>query len=279
MSNKLLIIDKEPNFFKPVSQLCTEAQFYTKEYEYWCQHMCQKPLLHRKQWEFCYILQVLSTNSMMQPGKKALGFGVGQEPIPSVLARYGCDVLATDLQLEQAKSTGWIETNQHLNNLKDLHMPGICNAEEFFAKVQFRDMDMNNISEDLVNFDFTWSSCAFEHLGSIEKGLNFVKNTLKTLKPGGIAVHTTEFNVSSDEKTLDNAGTVLFRKQDIIKLAKDLIHEGHSITLNFNLGSGEVDQYIDIPPYTQDKHLKLRLQQYVTTSIGLIIQKNKHPQF
>ena len=277
MSNQLLIIDKEPNFVEPVSQLCTQAQFNTEEYQHWCKQIREQPRLHRKQWEFCYILQALSRYGMLQFDKKGLGFGVGKEPIPGVLAKYGCNVLATDLQLEQAKSTGWVNTNQHAINVSDLNIRGICDTEQFLAKVQFREMDMNHISEDLVDFDFTWSSCAFEHLGSIEKGLNFVKNTLKTLKPGGVAIHTTEFNVSSDEETPDNIGTVLFRKQDIIKLATEIVNEGHHLVLNFNPGSGEIDQYIDVPPYKPEKHLKLRvhLNKYITTSIGLIIHKKQ----
>ena len=35
-----------------------------------------------------------------------------------------------------------------------------------------------------------------------------------------------------------------------------------------------LDKYVDIPPYTQDKHLKLKLGEYTTTSIGLIIKKS-----
>ncbi len=76
---------------------------------------------------------------------------------------------------------------------------------------------MNDIPGDLEGFDFNWSSCSFEHLGSIEKGINFLMNQLKTLKPGGWAVHTTEFNVSSDDKTIESGDTVVYRKKDIEK--------------------------------------------------------------
>ncbi len=135
---------------------------------------------------------------------------------------------------------------------------------------------MNNIPQDLRGFDFTWSSCALEHLESIEKGLQFIINSLDTLKPGGIAVHTTEYNLSSNEDTLDNMGTVLFRKKDIQELVRRLTLAGHEIYINYNPGSGKLDKYIDIAPYSQDKHLKLRLANYVTTSIGFIIRKKEN---
>ena len=37
-------------------------------------------------------------------------------------------------------------------------------------------------------FDFVWSACAFEHLGSILNGLEFVVNSVKCLKPGGVVL-------------------------------------------------------------------------------------------
>ena len=78
-------------------------------------------------------------------------------------------------------------------------------------------MDRNAIDADLEGQDdLVWSASAFEHLGSFMHGLEFVINSVKCLKPGGVAVHTTEFNCSSDADTLDNASTVLFRKRDFL---------------------------------------------------------------
>ena len=130
---------------------------------------------------------------------------------------------------------------------------------------------MNKIDPDWVGFDFVYSSCAFEHVGSIEQGLQFVKNSLKCLRPGAIAVHTTEFNVFSNDATIDHQQTVLFRRQDIDRLAAELRSQGHEIVLNYNTGSGSFDRHIDVPPWS-GIHLKLQLEQYVTTSLGLLIQ-------
>jgi hypothetical protein len=42
--------------------------------------------------------------------------------------------------------------------------------------------------------------------------------------------------------------------------------------INYNPGTEKLDQYIDLPPYKKLPHLKL-LHMYITTSIGIIIQK------
>jgi hypothetical protein len=133
---------------------------------------------------------------------------------------------------------------------------------------------MNHIPDDLKDFDFNWSSCSFEHLGSIEKGLAFVRNQLKTLKPGGWAVHTTEFNASSNDETFEGENLVLFRQRDIDRLVQGLRSEGHFVEeMDYSFGWHPLDYKIDTPPYIQTPHLKLQLVNFVCTSIGLIIQK------
>jgi cyclopropane fatty-acyl-phospholipid synthase-like methyltransferase len=209
---------------------------------------------------------------MMSPGRRGLGFGVGQEPLVAVMAARGSSVVATDLDSEEATKQGWADTGQYAATLEALNGRGICPADRFSALVKYRVADMNKIAPDLVGFDFVYSSCAFEHVGSIELGLQFVKNSLKCLRPGGIAVHTTEFNVFSNDATIDHQQTVLFRRQDIDRLAADLTSQGHEIVLNYNTGSGPFDRHIDVPPWS-GIHLKLQLEQYVTTSLGLLIQK------
>jgi SAM-dependent methyltransferase len=229
--------------------------------------------MHRKQWEFCYVAQALALHGMLAPGRKGIGFGVGSEPLTAVFAARGAFVIATDLEPERAAEIGWVDTNQHALSRQVLNERGICPPEQFESNVDFRYMNMNEIPGDLGLFDFNWSACAFEHLGSIEQGCQFVKNAARLLAPGGVAVHTTELNCSSNEETIDNAGTVLFRKRDFEQLAYDLSREGFLLELNFNLGDLPVDQYIDVPPYLVDGHLKLQLERFVTTSFGMIVRR------
>ena len=206
----------EPTFPSLVWQLCTTAQTRAPAYLEWCDVIGRRPdAQRRKVWEYCYALQGLTEQLGLSAGQRGLGFGVGREPLPSVFAARGISVVATDQSLEMAQGTGWIQSKEHAANVDQLLHPKICDAETLKSHVSFRDVDMNAIPDDLTGFDFLWSSCALEHLGSIERGLRFIERSMSCLKPGGVAVHTTEFNLVSNDATVDNDGTVLFRKRDL----------------------------------------------------------------
>lgn len=266
----------EPTLAAPKSQLCTEGQFREAPYAEWCAKLKEAPKLHSKQWGFVYILQALASYGLLAAGRRGLGFGCGKEPLPAVMAAHGCEVVATDLDPESARGRGWIETDEHASQLADLNDRGICDPAIFARNVSFRADDMNNISADLAGFDFVWSSCAFEHLGSIAHGLRFVTNAMRCLKPGGIAVHTTEFNLTSNLSTIESPHLSVFRKYDIDHLIFTLNKAGHTVApLNLNPGSGWLDRYVDLPPYRDEPHLRLKVDRYVLTAIGLIVTRGR----
>jgi 2-polyprenyl-3-methyl-5-hydroxy-6-metoxy-1,4-benzoquinol methylase len=264
----------EPSLAFPTSQLCTESQLREPLYADWCSVLKQAPLLQRKQWEWVYTLQVLTQDGMLSEGRRGLGFGCGKEPLAAAMAQLGCNVVATDLAAATAAGHGWIETDQHATALEDLNERGVCDVDRFRERVQFRSEDMNAISPDLEGFDFVWSSCAFEHLGSIAHGVRFVENAMRCLAPGGIAVHTTEFNLTSNYQTVESRDLVIFRKHDIEHLIRRLQLAGHEVfPLNLNPGSRELDRHVDLPPYKEEQHLRLLLDRYVITSLGLIVRR------
>lgn len=270
----LTVSEGAPVLEAPVSQACTQAQMESEVYLEWCRQINEKPWLHRKQWEFAYILQCLKVHDMLEPGRSGLGFGVGGEPLPSLFAKNGVHVLGTDLDPEHAQGLGWIETEQHAGSKQAMNNGSICDPNVFDRLVEYRSMDMNAIDPSLSGkFDFCWSACALEHLGSIEKGLRFIENSVDCLRPGGIAVHTTEFNCSSNGKTLDNTSTVLFRRKDFELLDRRLSRKGCEMAFNFELGDQPADQHIDVAPYSSNTHLKLQIAKWVTTSFGLLIKK------
>jgi hypothetical protein len=186
----------------------------------------------------------------------------------------GSEILASDLDVESAATAGWVGSNEHAASLGILNERNICPPDLFKQNVRFQEVDMNNfISHDLGHFDYVWSSCAFEHLGSLDHGLKFVENSMDCVKSGGLAVHTTEFNVGSNEQTHEDGGTVIYRKRDIDELVKRLRKAGHRVRVNYNFGDQPADYNVDVPPYTHDVHLKLHLMGHTTTSIGLVIRK------
>jgi 2-polyprenyl-3-methyl-5-hydroxy-6-metoxy-1,4-benzoquinol methylase len=183
---------EEPTLAEPVSQLCTEAQMAEPVYRYWCGVIREFPRKHRKQWEFCYILQALYRAGVMQADARGLGFGVGREPLAAVLAERGCHVIATDMDPKLAAQAGWTDTKQYAAESAQLNDRGICPPDLFVERVQFRVVDMTRVTNDLTGFDFVWSSCSLEHLGTLKRGTDFIWRSLECLRPGGIAVHTTE---------------------------------------------------------------------------------------
>ena len=262
-----------PSLGDPLSQLCTEAQLGEPLYATICEALAMPPAKHRKTWEFAWIAAVLAKAGMAQAGRRGLGFGVGGEPLPAYLAARGVAVLASDAPVETIEGQGWDTTGQHAGSLAPLRRPMLLPDAEFDRLVRFRPVDMNAIPDDLRDFDFCWSACAFEHLGSIEHGLRFVEESLKTLRPGGIAVHTTEFNLDSNEMTIESSGLSIFRKRDIERLLDRLARAGHKPwPLNVHPGSGPMDQHIDTPPYGSP-HLKILVAGQVTTSIGIVLEK------
>jgi hypothetical protein len=265
------------------SRLCTEAQLTSPEFLQWVARLQKRSMdetghlkhLHRKLWEWCFICETLQNSGMLAPRKRGLGFAVGKEPLAACFAGQGCEIVATDLDTDQARETGWSDSLQHAHHLEDLYRAHLCDETAFQERVSFRSVDMNDIPPDITGFDFVWSSCAFEHLGSIEKGQAFIYRMMDCLKPGGIAVHTTEFNLSSNKETLAEGVTVLFRRRDINAIAKNLRKRGHYIRVDYRTGDQPADQIIDLPPYAVTPHLKLQVFQFVVTSIGLVIVKGR----
>ena len=134
---------------------------------------------------------------------------------------------------------------------------------------------LKNSTVYIKEYDFCWSACALEHLGSIAKGCEFIKNSLKTLKSGGIAVHTTEFNLGAEDEHLDDTSSSIFSQNDILTLVQELEAQGHYVyPLDFNKGTTFVDGFVDLPPYSKgNMHLRLNIKGFTSTSIGLIIRK------
>jgi SAM-dependent methyltransferase len=261
-----------------VSASCTQKQLTSRNFVWWRERLkIHKLRMHRKDWEWAFICQALHERNCLQQDKSGIGFAVGREGLPALFAAMGCHVLATDMPSEQAAQAGWVQSRQHCAEWDALNERGICPAEVFAQRVQFRPVDMLRLPDDLGSFDFLWSSCSMEHLGSLEAGMTFVMQSLRCLKPGGIAIHTTEFNCSSDDATLTTGPVVLYRKRDMRRLAERLLKKGHRCELSFPEGDGIADLHVQKPPFTHDIHLKLELGGFVATSFALVIEKSSQP--
>jgi len=259
------------------SQMCNMEFFGLPLFQYWMNQLKITPQFHRKHWELVYIIQTLYENGMLKPGKRGLVFACGLEPLPSLFASLGCEILATDLDMNDVRAAAWVDSNQNtMNSVAGLNNTGLCPPELFNERVTYQPMDMNRIPEEIHGqFDFNWSTCAAEHIGGMEQSINFLSENIKTLKIGGLAVHTFEFNLSSNSDICLLPDCFIFRKCDVEKVAAMLHEQGHEVfPLNFKTGPYLADRFVDIPPYwTKNLHLRLMLGNYISTSFGLIVRK------
>jgi len=264
------------------SLVCSSDDWATPWLPYWAARCGMKPAMHRKLWEFAYIAQALRGGGMLRPGTRGLGFGCGKEPLASLFVAEGCEVLATDLAPPDATAKGWSGGDQHAASLENVWLPGLCSRAEAEARLTFRAVDMNAIPVDLDGaFDFCWSSCALEHLGSIDQGLAFIERSSRCLRPGGIGVHTTEFNAEAGA-TLEHGRTVLFQERHFADLAMRLADQGIQMRpIQRRAGDPFLDGYVDVPPYPIPAevgttlsvlHLRLLIAAHRSTSIGIIVR-------
>ena len=266
------------------SRLCRQRDVESPWLHHWCWRLGMVPIYHRKVWEDAYVVQALWEAGMLAPGRRGLGFAVGRESLPSLFAAEGATILATDLHATDGRGRAWQATRQHSQSAEMLHYPHLIGRDDFLERVRFEPVDMTRIPASLTRgqFDFLWSVCSFEHLGSIEAGIEYVLRAMACLRPGGIAVHTTEFNLVSEGPTLEAGSTVLFQRRHIESLMARLIAAGHApAPMDFDPGGDVLDAFIDLPPFAHADgvsampdapHLRLSLGGHVATSIGMIIR-------
>ncbi len=270
------------------SRTCRQDDIQHDWLRHWCHALHMAPTYHRKSWEDCFILQALWEAGLLAPGRRALGFAVGREALPAFLAAQGVAVLATDLDPRDPRARDWIRSGQHGEAKARLFHPDLIGQAAFDRLVEFRPADMMRIPPELQDggFDMVWSACAMEHLGTLDRGLDFVLAAMRCLKPGGLAVHTTEYNLDQAGGTIGQGTTVLYQRRHLDALAARLAAAGHTmLSLDDAQGSGMLDRYVDLPPFApgpgQDasplgaldpSHLRLSVRGYPATSAGIVIR-------
>jgi hypothetical protein len=242
-------------------------------FKHWCEAIGEPAVANRKAWEFAYISHVLDALGRLEPGRRGLGFGVGREGLVSAFANRGVQVVATDLASDSREALGWVRSDQHASAADGLLRPEVCDPAKFRELVSWRAVDMREIPDDLRRFDFCWSVCSLEHLGSLAAGMEFIERSVATLAPGGIAVHTTEFNLSSNDDTVQEGPTVIYRERDLLQLCDRLEAAGHQVAaFDFTRGEGLLDRYVDVPPYAQEPVLRFLYSSYTLTSVAIVIR-------
>jgi hypothetical protein len=260
------------------SIVCRQEHFDSDWFALWVERMgLPAPVTqhkHRKTWEWAAISQALWERGALNRGKRGLGFAVGTEPLVSMFASLGASIEATDLFAGE-EADFWKTGNQYSVSREALFRPEQIDRPEFDARVKFYNADMNDLSQfERSAYDFTWSSCAVEHLGLLEKCKTFLKGVMDLLKPGGISVHTTEFNVSSLTELFEEGRGVIFREQDIRRIDRDMrVNRCCIENLDLDIGCGPLDVDYDVEPFTKPYHIKITmpvLRGNIVTSVMLM---------
>lgn len=244
-------------------------------FAYWCEALQCLARPHRKLWEFAAVLQAFYEGGVLTPGAKVMGLGVGDEPIPSYLASLGLDVVATDLPGV---------TNRDL-----VMRPSMVDGATFDRHVEVSDVDIRRLDDvTLRDFDGIWSCNVINELQSTEAAAEAVIGSMDTLKPGGLAVHTTEF-AFADDYPPQSPRALFFTRKFFQSLADGLNGRGHTVApLSFDLGRDALDGYVDLEPFVVEgaeayedlwreglgcPHLKVMSGGVLTTSFSLVVKR------
>lgn len=242
------------------SGFCRQSLLDSMEFRDWIAALGEHHHYHRKLWEWCFICQALGERDMLREGRAGLGCGVGVEPLVALFAGAGVRIVATDL------CDGWYAKHKVPSNDRRL-----CPPDQFDRLATFRAMDMNWIHADLGGcFDFVWSSCALDHLGSTRLAKRFIYRSMEVLRPGGVAVHTTEAAIHHEY--MDTmGGTVYLLRQDLEEIGAWMRERGYGHDLDWDEGDGEADRHVSRD--NELPHLKLGDPDRPFTSVGLIFEK------
>jgi len=243
-----------PTLESPVSQPVGTNQFVENAFKRWALTELQWQFgFNRKLWEYVYILRVLEVYGKLTG--RGLGFGVGADPIVPVMLRYGARLVVTDLPPEEAKLHGWAPM-----------------AFSSSADIQVRHVDMNSIPTSLREFDFIWSCGSLEHIGGHAAGLDFIKSAMACLRPGGIAVHTTELMYGDNEHHFDSPNLSIYCGKDVQTLAESMKAMGHHMEVNLQFGTHVLDRLVSDERDPWELRIRESVGGHVITSIGLVVQ-------
>ena len=255
-----------PDLEQPCCQMCTASQFSDPAYAEITEAMGYQPGIGRPRWEQAWIVSVLATEGLIGPGRRGLGLQVNRERIAALVASRGVEVLATN---DEVSTPDVMETRRSW-----LYYPQVCHLEEFDRLVRFAGLDLASLGawQD-GGFDFCWSMGLPERMKTVDAALDIFEASLAPLRPGGIALHSFTFNLTSDLVTLELPGLVFLRRRDIETLAERLISRGHRLLpLNTHPGHEPADEHVrhqvaGVPGHRQRHGL------LVSTSFGLAIRK------
>ncbi len=198
----------------------------------------RKPgFIHRKDWEWAHGLRALKKFKKLNDNCTAIGIGAGREEVLFYLANILKHVYATDLY-----------DGKEWDNFAPFDFP---ENPKKYAPFPYREdaltvlrMDGKALKFPSETFDIAFSFSSIEHFGGENHAgaLKSMQEVERVLKPGGIAIITTEYIINDkDHPEFFNRNT----------LSHDLIDKLHSLKLveplDLRITTKTLDTVIDYP--------------------------------
>lgn len=255
-----------PTLDRPVCQMATMAQFAEPAFQEIVAAMGLRPNRQRGIWEQAWIISILAGAEAIAPGRRVFGLETGRERLASVLAARGTAITAFGSGLADPPA---IERRR-----LQLFHPEACPLEDFDARVGCGELDPRQVgSLPAGHFDAAWSIGLPDQLGSIDAAMEVFEASLAPLRPGGVAAHVVNLNLSSDGLTWEEPGNVLVRRKDIEALAERLRANGHALLpLNTHPGADVPDERVHSELGGPAGH-RQRRGMMVHAAFGLAIRK------
>lgn len=216
---------------------------------------------HRKIWEFNQALYGLRTLRRLAPEATSIGIGCGHEEFMYFLANRLRLVVATDLY-EGTYLGGESQADVLEHPAKYAPFP----YREHHLKVR----RMNGLALDAAasSFDIAFCLSSIEHFGSMADKRQALAEMVRVLKPGGVAVVTTEVVLNRLGR-----GKQYFQPTQLLTLVNDVgFRLDHTPDLRVEREFAEAPLALPMDTFTVP-HVVLRNFHTIYTSVALFLMK------
>jgi SAM-dependent methyltransferase len=239
------------------------------------QKLSSEGFIHRKDWEWALGIIAMSRFGKLNEKSTAIGIGAGTETVPFYLANKLKHVYATDLYEEN----GWIEVSPSDFPENPKKYAPFPYKEDALTVLR---MDGTKLEFPSESFDIAFSFSSIEHFGGKNHSgaLRSLKEMERVLKPGGLAVITTEYIINDKEHPeFFNRRTIysdLIDKLERLKLVEPLDLRMTTKTLDtvmdyypVGINWGNMDNEFR----KNHPHILLKIKNILWTSIMLVFKK------
>jgi len=154
-----------------------------------------KEFAYRKGWEWTQTLYGLKKLNALTPNAKALGVGVGHEPLLYYFSDRIAEVVGTDLYGNDEWTNNVTGGNEaHLDTLKKPEL--FCDKNYNKENLKLLTMDGMNLEFENESFDFVWSLSSIEHFGGQKAAQKSVQEMARVTRKGGIIAIATEYIIT-----------------------------------------------------------------------------------